>query len=207
LQTGILVQTLEAAAYLASPDIPLFCVNDIVRGRWPKELKLSGGTVFSYVLNNYWHTNYKGTQGGDIRFRYVLTSGSKMAPEKAYRMGWETRQPLYGQRMSFQDYRKSTVPYEQASGGQLAQLESNQAVVTTIKKARFGEGFIVRLQEIAGLTTHASFRISEKRIAKAWLTDLMENDLMELIPEADGGIRIPLKPWGVQTVRFLMENY
>ncbi|SEB53788.1 hypothetical protein [Paenibacillus sp. GP183] len=40
----------------------------------------------------------------------------------------------------------------------------------------------------------------------AWLTDLMENDLKELVTDSDGGIRIPLKPWGLQTVRFLMEN-
>ena len=34
------------------------------------------GTIFSYVMNNYWDTNYRGGQGGHFRFRYVITSDS-----------------------------------------------------------------------------------------------------------------------------------
>ena len=29
-------------------------------------------TLFSYVMNNYWHTNYKADQEGDVMFRYSL---------------------------------------------------------------------------------------------------------------------------------------
>lgn len=29
-------------------------------------------TFFSYVMNNYWHTNYKADQDGPVTFRYAL---------------------------------------------------------------------------------------------------------------------------------------
>lgn len=206
LQTGIRVETPEAAVFVASPDIPLFCSNDIVRGRWPKRMKLDGGTVFSYVLNNYWHTNYKGTQGGPVRFRYVLTSGPSMEPQQAYRFGWEARLPLYAQRMSFQDFRKTAQPYEAASGGVLAELTGGDAVVTAIKQARHGEGMIVRVQEIAGKADgSAVFRVPGQRISAASRTDLLENDLEPLVPETDGSLRVPTKSWGLTTVRLQFE--
>ena len=41
------------------------------------ELDPHRGTIFSYVMNNYWHTNYVAGQGGDFTFRYVLTSGEE----------------------------------------------------------------------------------------------------------------------------------
>lgn len=202
LQTSVRVETPEAAVLVASPDIPLFCANDIVRGRWPKQMKLDGGTVFSYVLNNYWHTNYKGTQGGPVRFRYVLTSAAAQTPQQAYRSGWEARLPLYAQRMSFQDFRTPAQPYDAASGGALAEFACDDAVVTTIKQARHGEGTIVRVQEIAGKAGgSALFRIPGQRITAAVLTDLLENDLETLVPEADGSLIVPTKPWGLTTVR------
>lgn len=38
---------------------------------WLKEVEPSQ-TVYSYVMNNYWHTNYKASQEGPVVFRYSL---------------------------------------------------------------------------------------------------------------------------------------
>lgn len=46
---------------------------------WKKTPTL-GSTVFSYVLNNYWHTNFKVDQGGKINVRYSLL------PHKVFNM-------------------------------------------------------------------------------------------------------------------------
>lgn len=51
-----------------------------------------------------------------------------------------------------------------------------------------------RLQEIAGCVQSPNLIIPGKRIAAAWLTDLLENDSGELPIEADGSIRIPIQP-------------
>lgn len=203
LQSGVLISRPGADVLIASPDIPLFCVGDVVRGRWPKELSLSGGRVFSYVLNNYWHTNYKAAQGGDISFGYQLTSDRAITKDRAFRAGWAARQPIYAQRMSFQDFRRVQPPYEDPAGGTLARIGSDQVILSTMKSARWDDGFIVRLQEIGGSAQIATIAFPGKPIARAWATDLLERQGRELAIERDGTLRVEVPAWGLATVRIL----
>ncbi|WP_374713393.1 glycoside hydrolase family 38 N-terminal domain-containing protein [Symbiobacterium terraclitae] len=206
LQTSILLSTEEAEIQICSPDIPLFTVGSVVRGRWPKEMDLTGGKVFSYVMNNYWHTNYKAEQGGEIAFRYRLTSGRTIPRDRAYRLGWTTRQGLYAQRMSFQDFRPVRAPYADPSGGRLAEVGPEQVVLTAFARARWAGGYVLRLQEIAGGARTAYVRIPGRRIARAWLTDLLERERAELAPGPDGSLAVPVPAWGLTTVRIELEE-
>lgn len=44
-------------------DASLLTLGDINRGAWPTQFGQRPGTVFSYAMNNYWHTNYRAGQG------------------------------------------------------------------------------------------------------------------------------------------------
>ncbi len=204
LQTGVLVATAEATVLLASPDIPLFCVGDVVRGRWPKDLPLGGGHIFSYVLNNYWHTNYKAAQGGPISFGYQLTSERSIAKDQAFRAGWTARRPLYAQRMSYQDFRQTKAPYHNPLGGSLALVGPQQVILSTLKQAKWADGWIVRLQEIAGADQAASIAFPHKKILQAWATDLLEYEGEELAVEEDGTLRVQVPAWGLATFRIVL---
>lgn len=201
LQSAVLVERPEAAVLIASPDIPLFCVGDVVRGRWPRELDLTGGRIFSYVLNNYWHTNYKASQGGPIRFGYRLTSAARFSPDAAFRFGWAARRPPYAQRMSYQDFREAGPPYAEPAGGALAYVAPEQAHLSTLKPARYAAGWVARLQEIGGADRLASLAIPGRPIARAWRCDLLERDGEPLAVEPDGSLAVPLPAWGLATVR------
>ncbi len=202
LQTGILVSSGDATVHIASPDIPLFCVRDVVKGHWPKELDLTGGRVLSYVLNNYWHTNYKGTQGGEITFRYAITSGARVEKADAYRLGWEARRPLYAHRMSFQDFRPVREPYASPAGGALATIGSENVALVTIRPARFGTGYLVRLQEIAGtVATDVPIAFEGRPVKRAFATDLLERTEKQIPVRADGSVHVSVSPWGLTTVR------
>ena len=79
----------------ATLDAPLVEVGSITAETpWIKTLKPSQ-TLFSYVMNNYWHTNYKADQEGSTAFRYVLRphKGGYRAIDAA-RFGIEASQPL-----------------------------------------------------------------------------------------------------------------
>jgi len=63
-------------------------------GAWIKQLEPTG-TFYSYVMNNYWETNYKASQRGPTTFRYALrprTGG--YSPIESARFGIEQSQPL-----------------------------------------------------------------------------------------------------------------
>jgi len=77
------------SAYVASPDTPLFCVGDVNRGLWPGRINGNRHVLYAYAFNNYWHTNYKASQGGDIRCAYsVKLSNAPFDPVTATRFGW-----------------------------------------------------------------------------------------------------------------------
>lgn len=77
------------SAYVAAPDTPLFTVGDVNRGLWPNRLGGNRHVLFAYVYNNYWHTNYKASQGGDIRCAFSINvSNTPFDPVSATRFGW-----------------------------------------------------------------------------------------------------------------------
>lgn len=72
------VTTKEGIWHMYSPEIALLELGSVqnenqVNGTrlWKREAQ-SIQTLFLYVLNNYWHTNYKAGQGGSIRFRFAM---------------------------------------------------------------------------------------------------------------------------------------
>ena len=60
------------SAYVATREGPMFTVGTMNRGMWPGKVDNNRGTIFAYVFNNYWHTNYKAGQGGSIPFSFAL---------------------------------------------------------------------------------------------------------------------------------------
>jgi alpha-mannosidase len=80
---------------VASPDIPLVQVNGINTGRWQRSLPCSNGLVMSWVMNNYWFTNFPAAQGGGFSWRYSLQAFSGAFDQKtALLAARQVRQPL-----------------------------------------------------------------------------------------------------------------
>ena len=51
-------------------------------------------TLYSWVMNNHWHTNYRADQEGETTFRYYLRPHGAYDAVAAARFGLETTQPL-----------------------------------------------------------------------------------------------------------------
>ncbi len=59
---------------------------------WMKRSPVNG-TIYSYVMNNYWMTNYKADQPGATLFRYVFVPHEHFDTEEADKRALETNQP------------------------------------------------------------------------------------------------------------------
>ena len=51
-------------------------------------------TLYSWVMNNHWHTNYRADQDGPTTFRYALLPHRQYDAVAAQRFGIECSQPL-----------------------------------------------------------------------------------------------------------------
>ncbi len=63
---------------------------------WFKESPAHNGTLYSYIMNNYWMTNYKADQPGLTLFRYVLIPHKEFCVKTVERHALESAQPLIG---------------------------------------------------------------------------------------------------------------
>jgi hypothetical protein len=79
---------------LATPDIPLAEFGEITAEQPWRERVAPGNTVYSYVLNNYWHTNFKADQSGEIEFHYSLQPHGPFDADAATAFGEQQREPF-----------------------------------------------------------------------------------------------------------------
>lgn len=171
--------------------------GDINTGKWLKTLNLKNGTLFSYVLNNYWHTNFKASQGGTLVFRYSLTSRAGAAdPVKSTRFGWEVQSPLTAVWLT--EKNAGTLP---AGALSLFQVDKPNVLIQALKPSEDGEGIAVRLREIGGLggDVHLESPLLTAEIIAFYVTDIAENpaNLFKVVPRS---LYVPVKPLGIHTV-------
>jgi hypothetical protein len=183
-------------------DAPLVTFGDINRGLWPEKFEPRSSTIFSYALNNYWHTNFPRVQQGDFVFRYVLTSGSDLAPAALSRLGRESMTPLELGELNGNDKvgLRGALPESAASflgvAGEGVELE-------TLKPAEDGNGVVARLVETAGAAKSVRIVPGLLRIERAWAADALERNQAPLALR-EGAVEIALKPYSIGTVRLLL---
>lgn len=183
-------------------DAPLATFGDINRGLWPINFTPKSATLFSYAMNNYWHTNYRARQGGEFHFRYVLTSSRQFEPASLTRLGVESRRVLSAERVANQDKVGNASEPLPAEGESFLHIDNPDVLLTTWKPAENGQGTIVRLEEIAGKEEHVGLHLANASARLARRCDAMEDDLANL-PVKDQAIQLVMKPHEVVTVRLV----
>ena len=131
-----------AGVTLAVPDAPLIetgSMTDETQNRggvrsW-RERADGGGRIYSYVMNNYWHTNYRADQEGEAVFRYALIPHGKFDPAAAERSGVAVSRPLI------------PLPGDErrVPGRSLLTIEPPGVIATSFKPASDGRGWILHL--------------------------------------------------------------
>jgi alpha-mannosidase len=158
-------------------------------------LPLRNGWVFSYIFNNYWFTNYKAGQKLSQTFRYVITSGRKMDAVAAARKSWEADYPVRAIGVE-----KASEDAQMPPEGTLCTVDEPNVFITTVKPAEDGQGFIVRLLEVAGTKTNAHLKLGLLKARKAFRCTLVEEPMEELKIE-NGMVSVEMPQRGIATIR------
>ncbi len=200
VQQWMAVHDSHLAVGIVPIDASLASFGDINRGKWPGEFHPSTGTIFSYVMNNYWHTNYRAGQGGDFQFRYTITSASKLEGGALTHLGLEELRPLEVNFVVSQDKDGDPPRILPPTGQSFFDIAGQDVALVTWKKAEDGNGAILRLQEIAGKPSSTVLHFSRSHIESAHLCSGVEDNSSEIRIENDH-IPLTFKPFEVQTIR------
>ncbi|MGH9345017.1 MAG: glycosyl hydrolase-related protein, partial [Terriglobia bacterium] len=188
------------SAAIVPVDAPLVTLGDINRGTWPKKFNPKSATVFSYVMNNYWHTNYFRVQSGKYTFRYVLTSGQSLSPVALARLGRASMTPMEVRQVISNDKNGNPARPLSPDPKSFLSVSAPNVVVEDWKMAEDGRGAILRLIEVGGQDATATLTFPLFRLEKAWRTNAVEENLSPL-PVQGNSVQVPVKPHQIVTLR------
>jgi hypothetical protein len=179
-----------------SPDAPLVQVGGITANligsqsdprAWRDKVEPTQ-TIYSWAMNNHWHTNYRAEQDGPTVFRYyIVPHGQGFSARDATRLGLEFSQPLLATRA-----RGSTpieapfTPFWPADGAMLAGF----------KPSADGKAWIVRVFGAGGKASRINLDWREPKPKSVWLSDNSEEPRQRL-----EGTAVEVPAYGLVTLR------
>ncbi len=190
----------EVTAAVVPIDAPLISLGDIVRGAYPKEFGHRTAAIFSYVMNNYWTTNYLAGQGGDFVFRYVFTSGKNIDPAMLSRVGWEAMSGLEMNEIFPQDKVDSAPRALPSAQSSFLQVDQPNVVLNAWKDAEDGNGTVMRFTELNGKSTTVKVTVPIVDLQAAWTCNAVEKCYHELTV-ARHDFSFSIGPFQIITVR------
>lgn len=123
VQSWVDVSNHDYGVTWSTPNAPLVEIGAITAEKpWLKTVEQSS-TFYSYVMNNYWHTNYKADQEGPVTFTYSILPHGPFNSVEAARFGVESRQPLL----------VSTADISPSRGNSIFQLSSSDVQVLSVQ--------------------------------------------------------------------------
>jgi len=118
--------------------------------------------LFSYVMNNYWTTNYRHDQEGPVFFRYSIAPHGRFDAGAAARFGMEKSQPLLA------------VPVDECAPLLPSFLHVSPAgvVVTALKPITEQDAWLVRLFGASGRPEQGRLSWGDGAPRRLWRSDL-----------------------------------
>lgn len=211
VQHWVAVQQDGVSAAVMPLDAPLVTLGDINRGAWPESFGRRPGTIFSYVMNNYWDTNYRAAQGGHFIFRYVVTSADTTNAADLSRVGWEEATPLELDLITSQDKALPPAAAQAAAGNMPANLDGKEASLLTVsdpkvlletwKPAEDGNGTILRFVDLGGTERTVMVTSPLLHLASVTETDALERGQRPLPIDSAQTFHFTIHPHQIVTIR------
>jgi alpha-mannosidase len=138
---------------------------------------------YSWVMNNFWETNYRAYQEGVVEFRYALRAHGGYDPAKASQFSIGLSQPLVAAKASSEPPARSVL-----------RIEPEDVLAIALKPSDDSKALIVRLFGASGEGRQAQLRWSGPH-RHMWISDLSEEPIQSIEGE------IPIAGWDLVTLR------
>lgn len=129
-----------------SPGIPLVQLGSINTGRFYYSRIPEKPYIFSWVLNNFWTTNFKAFQQGQMSWSYYFTSTDDTSSGFAGRFG-------YGLRTGFASRVLLPGNNKGLHEKSFLNLDKKNIILVQTKPSKYGNGIVLQLRETEGRKT------------------------------------------------------
>ncbi len=145
IQDFVSLRSSQGQIVMVSPEVPLVQLGEINLGKFARKANPATGHIFSWVMNNYWTTNFLASQEGELKWSYHITSGNNASIAKATNFAAGIRIPVLPR----------VLPGSPAEAeGELKQLyiatgRENVAIIN-VKPSQDGQSILFQLKETEG---------------------------------------------------------
>ena len=174
-----------------SKEIPLVQFGDINLGKWQYEAQVEQPHLYSWILNNYWFTNFRAFQEGEFKWHYYLTTTSDNSNKTATRFAAGSATPLVPRLIA--PGKLSDRPTSLSS----LKIEATNILLISAKPSLNDSGIILQIRETEGEATVFPLSQLSPKIATIDEINALEK------PKEKAIIEIQFKPW---EVKFLKLN-
>lgn len=158
---------------LSSPDAPLFEIGKITTanllGGLPHaplwlSFTAQSSRIYSWVMNNLWHTNFKADQQGVVTFHYFITAHENGYDSyQANQTGLNNHQPLL-----------VAPAAENIEKGLPFTIQGNNVYIEAIKKADDGKRILLQLVNCGDQDSEVNINPKNNLSLNIWESDLLE---------------------------------
>ena len=164
----------------------------------PSEVKK--GHLYSFVLNSNFRTNFRTAQQGEAVFRYsIATHAGDWKAGGARDFGWSRANPLRAVLV------EGGVKGSRPACASFCRVKGTNVVLTALKRAEDGDGFVARLIETEGRHAEVTVALPLLDITGACLTNPVEEDT-EAITVRGHSVTVGVAPFGITTIRLRVQE-
>jgi hypothetical protein len=200
-QGGVFGKGVDNNVAWTSVDAPLMTLEDINRGLWPESIQVRNGTLFSYVMNNYWYTDTPAQQGGNFTFRYALTSGQEVSSTQAEILTSEQRSPL----TAIRHYNMGWMSTLSDKGAGFLNASPAGVTILTIRPLDHDDAYLIRVQNTTPDRVTANLQFPTVQLEEAYLGSVLGGHIAAVSSTADS-VTVAMGAYEIKTVIVRIKN-
>lgn len=152
-QSFVAVRGDKCQLVLGSDEVPLVQCGDLNLGKFQYIADIKQPHLYSWVMNNYWVTNFRASQEGEFKWKYYLTSTQNCSNGFATRFSWNSRIPLLPRVFPGGENEKGprAVSY--------LKIEEENILLVSAKPSQDGKDIILHIRETDGRSASLSVRL------------------------------------------------
>jgi len=179
VQNFVTARNDKAQFIVGSNLIPLFQMGGICTGQYQRKKTYELPHVYSWVTNNYWTTNFRASQEGELRWSYYLTSDNDLSNTVATRFGWASRVPIYARVMP--EGKANNLPMSYSS----FRFGKDNLLMTSATPS-IDKGYIlINIRELDGKPTPLQIFDSTGKILEFSVVNVLEESLQNGLKETN----------------------
>jgi len=193
LQSFIAIRGADGQIVTGSEQAPLVQLGDFNLGKWQPVTRVEKPHVYSWVMNNYWFTNFRTEQEGEFKFHYYLTSTKDTSRRFATRFGWGSRIPLATRVLP----PVKTTDIRESQKRSVVAITPSNILIVEARPTRNGDGIFLHLRELEAKPV----TITEEEVRTA--RDIASADEVNVLEEPlqQGIESLSFKPYEVKFLR------